>query len=183
MSARVLRLDKAGFPMEWIGIEQAACFYVKNQVLWSLGYIRWTLHGGISRLTGKQSSLSIAPVIAIDGHVYPKSHRPPPLTNTALFARDHHLCMYCGEKFSKSLLTRDHIKPRAQGGRDIWSNCVAACRRCNNLKGCRTPEQANMPLLAIPFKPNKFEYMVLANRNILVDQMDYLAKGFVKFSA
>ena len=70
MSARVLRLDKAGFPMEWIGIEQAACFYVKNQVLWSLGNIRWTLHGGISRLTGKQSSLSIAPVIAIDGHVY-----------------------------------------------------------------------------------------------------------------
>ncbi|WP_144392114.1 HNH endonuclease [Pleionea sediminis] len=183
MGSLVLRLDKSGFPMEWINLEQAACFYSKQQVLWSLGDVMATLHGGISRLTGNQSFLDIAPVIAIDGILHEQSHRVPALTNSALFARDRFLCLYCGEKHSRTLLTRDHVIPRAQGGKDSWTNCVTACKTCNNRKGCQTPEQSNMPLLAVPFKPNKFEYMALANRNILADQMDYLAKGFVKLNA
>lgn len=183
MSSLVLRLDKSGYPMEWINLEQAACFYAKQQVLWSIGETMATLHGGFNRLLGAQSLLPIAPVIAIDGILHEQSHRVPALTNNALFARDQFLCMYCGDKFSRTLLTRDHVRPKAQGGKDLWTNCVAACKSCNNQKGSQTPEQANMPLLAVPFKPNKFEYMALANRNILADQMEYLAKGFVKLSA
>ncbi|WMS85674.1 HNH endonuclease [Pleionea litopenaei] len=183
MAAQVLRLDKSGFPMQWIGVEEAACYYAKNMVLWSLGKFCVTLHGGHSRLTGEQSLLPIAPVIAIDGALHEQAHRVPKLTNSALFARDKFHCIYCGNLFPKNLLTRDHVIPKGHGGHDTWTNCVSACKSCNHHKGCRTPEQANMPLLAVPFKPNKFEYMALANRNILADQMDYLAKGFVRFQA
>jgi 5-methylcytosine-specific restriction endonuclease McrA len=28
------------------------------------------------------------------------------------------------------LLTRDHILPRARGGKDVWANVVTACRHC-----------------------------------------------------
>ncbi len=86
--------------------------------------------------------------------------------------------MYCGFAFNDYELTRDHIIPRVQGGADIWTNVVAACRRCNHRKGGHTPEQADMELLAIPFEPNLFEYMYLANRQILGDQMEYLQARF-----
>src|SRR5690606_40843755 len=52
----------------------------------------------------------------------------------SLFKRDAHLCMYCGLRFPSSQLSRDHIRPLSQGGRDTWMNVVTACRRCNNLK-------------------------------------------------
>lgn len=68
--------------------------------------------------------------------------------------------------------------PRVQGGQDVWTNVVTACRRCNHRKGGNTPEQAHMSLLAIPFTPNQYEWMYLANRNILGDQMDYLKTRF-----
>jgi hypothetical protein len=35
-----------------------------------------------------------------------------------------------------------------------------------------------MQLIAVPFRPNKSEYLALANRNILADQMEFLTKGF-----
>jgi len=49
-----------------------------------------------------------------------------------------------------------------------------ACRRCNNYKGGRTPEQASMELIAVPFTPNYAEYIYLKGRRVLADQMQYL---------
>ena len=57
-------------------------------------------------------------------------------------------------------------------------NVVAACKRCNWLKDCRIPEEANMPLLAIPFKPNSYEWHFLAKDRVLADQMEYLSTQF-----
>ena len=71
-------------------------------------------------------------------------------------------------------LTRDHVTPLHQGGKNTWSNLVTACRDCNARKGGRTPEQAKMPLIAVPFIPNWAEYLVLTNRKILADQMEFL---------
>lgn len=180
MQAQILRLNKAGQAMEWINVESAACLYSKQQVIWTYGESSVRLHGGRSRLTGNQSVLDIASVIATDGQVHKTVNRVPSLNNHALFNRDGHLCMYCGKAFSRSELTCDHVMPQARGGKDSWTNCVAACKSCNNHKGCKTPEEANMKLLAVPFRPNISEYLALANRNILADQMDFLTKGFSK---
>ena len=35
-----------------------------------------------------------------------------------------------------------------------------------------------MPLLAVPFKPNSWEWHFLAKDRIFADQMDYLSKRF-----
>lgn len=75
-------------------------------------------------------------------------------TRQAIFKRDKHLCQYCG---SRADLTIDHVHPKSRGGDDSWENLVAACQRCNNRKGDRRPEEANMPLAAVPRAPRTIE--------------------------
>ena len=149
MSLRVLRLDKTGVPVAWISKEAAVTLMVKESVIWSLSDDAFVMRGGYNRL-GKRT----------------------------LFRRDDHFCMYCGDQYIDRQLTRDHVIPVSQGGQNKWNNVVAACQRCNNHKGGRTPEQANMQLLAIPFTPNLFEFMYLSNRLIVSDQMEYLRARF-----
>ena len=84
------------------------------------------------------------------------------------------LCAFCGGLFSPLKLTCDHILPMSRGGRDTWMNVVTACRSCNQRKGSRTPEEARMQLLYEPYVPNRAEFLILANRRILADQMEFL---------
>ena len=39
-----------------------------------------------------------------------------------------------------------------------------------------------MKLLYVPYEPNHYENMILSNRNILTDQMEYLMSGVPKNS-
>ena len=59
---------------------------------------------------------------------------------------------------------------------------MTACRSCNTRKGNRAPEQANMPLLYVPYVPNRHEHFILRNRRILADQMEYLLAGVPRSS-
>ncbi|GGQ52261.1 hypothetical protein GCM10010166_21530 [Couchioplanes caeruleus subsp. azureus] len=43
--------------------------------------------------------------------------------------------------------------PRSRGGANSWLNTVAACGRCNQRKGDRTPAEAGMPLRTSPWVP------------------------------
>ena len=70
--------------------------------------------------------------------------------------------------------------PVSKGGRDIWENVVSACFHCNSRKGNRTPQQASMPLLAVPYRPSWVEHLILSNRNILADQMAFLKSQLPK---
>jgi 5-methylcytosine-specific restriction endonuclease McrA len=70
-----------------------------------------------------------------------------------VLARDAYTCQYCGRTAASRELTFDHVLPRAQGGRTTWENIVAACARCNEKKGCRTPAQAGMTLRRKPYRP------------------------------
>ncbi len=175
----ILRLNKAGYPVNWISKEEAATLYCKDLVVWELGENVIPMFGGIRR-DGTQSMLPLAPIIASDGMMHTGQPRPPLLNNRLLFRRDGYQCLYCGDRFRQSELTRDHIVPRAQGGADSWTNVVAACKRCNHAKGNRTPEQADMPLLAIPFTPNEYELLYLANHHILADQSAFLTQRMSK---
>lgn len=49
-------------------------------------------------------------------------------------ARDGHKCAYCGrtEEQSGAKLHLDHLTPKSEGGQDVASNLVLACRRCNS---------------------------------------------------
>lgn len=172
----VLRLNKAGMPQEWVQPEEAARLYCQNKVLFELGDSAHTLHGGWNS-SGLQSTLTLSSIIACEGRVTDLTGKVA-LINRYLFRRDNHLCLYCGHTFSASKLTRDHIIPRSRGGEDKWTNVASACQRCNHAKGARTPEEAAMPLLAVPFRPNVYERFYLMNRRILADQMAFLSNHF-----
>jgi 5-methylcytosine-specific restriction endonuclease McrA len=174
-ATRVLSLDSAGRILDWISWQEAVCLYVRDAVAWTLGDPCLTVHGGMNRLLGVQSLMELHPIIASTGRCRDHAVDPAPaLTNTALFARDRHLCLYCGDHFSRGELTRDHVLPISKHGKDNWENVVSACLACNLKKSNRTPQQANMPLLAVPYRPSWVEHLILSNRNILADQMDFL---------
>jgi 5-methylcytosine-specific restriction endonuclease McrA len=99
-------------------------------------------YGGTSRMTGLQSTVEVASIIALKSKFVYKN-RTPTLTNRNLFRRDLGLCAYCGHKFSEKDLTKDHIHPVSKGGGTTWTNCVTACTRCNNKKDAKTLDQAN----------------------------------------
>ena len=73
------------------------------------------------------------------------------LTRRNVLQRDGHNCQYCG---AGGQLTVDHVRPKSRGGGDTWENLVAACVHCNNRKGNKTPEEANMDLDRRPFRPS-----------------------------
>lgn len=180
-TTRVLSLDAHGRILDWISWQDAVCLYVRQAVAWTLGDPCLTIHGGIHRATGERSIIRLHPIVASRGHANADAYNPAPaLTNASLFARDRNLCMYCGGQHHRSDLTRDHVVPLSQGGRDIWENVVCACLHCNVRKGGRTPQQAGMPLLAVPYRPSWVEHLILSNRNILADQMEFLRNHLPK---
>jgi 5-methylcytosine-specific restriction endonuclease McrA len=186
LQQRVLRTDVSGMPLEWVGYQEAVKLITLDQVFYSLGKTLYQIRGGINAISGLQSMVSVDAIIATVGH-HPHKHLfasgyVPPLSNQSLFRRDQNLCLYCGLQFPNSLLSRDHVHPLSQGGQDRWVNVVTACKRCNNHKAGRTPEQAGMQLLAIPFCPTHAEYIYLQGRKILNDQMDFLLAHFPRNS-
>lgn len=178
ISQQVLRTDVAGMPLEWIDYREAVRLYHNEQVAYDCGTVLYTVFGGHNALNGSRSQIEVNSIIATEGTgqglAFVRDQYVPPLNNRTLFKRDANLCLYCAVQFQTRDLTRDHITPLSQGGLDVWNNVATACRRCNNHKGGRTPEQASMKLIAVPFTPNYAEYIYLKGRRVLVDQMQYL---------
>ena len=172
---KILRLNSAGYPVSWISYETAARLYYTNQVSYECGSSSMLLRGGYNRLTQLKSKLKVNSIIAThDINKLDFSSFTPSLSNITLFKRDANSCLYCGEFFNYKDLSSDHVIPLSHGGLDVWTNVVTSCKRCNNQKGGRTPEKANMMLLAIPFAPSRVEYLILRGRKILADQMEFL---------
>ena len=70
----------------------------------------------------------------------------------AIRERDGDMCRYCGvvvdwnNRRGSTGGTYDHVQPR---GPNSLANVVVACRRCNNVKGPRTPNEAGMDLVPV----------------------------------
>jgi len=179
--AHILRLNIAGHPIEWLTWQEATTLYARELVTWTLGDTILTVRGGISRITGERSSISLHSIVACAGELHNGQPKKPALRNRILFRRDQNLCMYCGKEFQDKDLSCDHILPTSRGGANTWVNVVAACRRCNHHKQDRTPEEAHMELLALPYEPNSAEYLALVNsKRIRADQMEFLKSQFSK---
>ncbi|BFM22000.1 HNH endonuclease [Gilvimarinus japonicus] len=179
MDARILRLNIAGQPIEWLHWQDAVCLYARDLVVWSLGGSVRRVLGGYARGSGLRSEIQLPAIIACGGSRVARYRHTPPLTNRALFARDDYLCLYCGKEFPTTALSRDHIHPVSRGGRDIWKNVVTACKRCNQRKGSHLLADTDMELLALPFCPNNAEYLALINTDrIRGDQMEFLRPQF-----
>lgn len=81
-----------------------------------------------------------------------------PWSRRNVFIRDNFTCQYCGTKYSK--LELEHVVPVSRGGKTSFENCVASCKRCNNRKGNKTPEEVGMKLLKRPHEPTIMEFLI-----------------------
>ena len=179
MDAKILRLNIAGQPLEWLHWKQAVTLYSRDIVSWTLGGTVRRVYGGRSRFTGCQTFIDLPAIIASDGQKLSPIKINPPLSNSGLFRRDNYQCLYCGQYFSFDELSRDHVVPSSRGGLDKWENVVAACKRCNQFKGNYLLNETSMDLLALPYRPNPYEYLALINNDrIRGDQMDFLRPQF-----
>ena len=88
--------------------------------------------------------------------------------------RDANICQYCGNKFHIKELTVDHIMPKSRGGKNTWLNLTTSCMKCNQKKGARTPEEANMKLLSKPYRPSSFLL-----KNVGRDQISDLGSNYL----
>ena len=88
------------------------------------------------------------------------AERRDPRIKSAVYDRDGGCCRYCNSgpipkkgmgraKDRRRALHLDHVDPDKTAGGDL-SNLVTACARCNQEKGARTPQEADMVLLPAP---------------------------------
>jgi hypothetical protein len=180
MRTPVLALTSDGQPYQWLSWETAVTMKYKGLVTYEMGN-ETTYRGGTSRMTGEESHIEVGSIISVRGN-FKRSTRTPPLTNTNLFRRDLCTCSYCGKRMSENMLTRDHIVPVSKDGKDVWSNVVAACKKCNGKKSNRMLADTDLELLWVPYVPNRCEALILQNRKILADQANYIANFIPKHS-
>lgn len=180
----VLQLDIQGTPQAWITLEQAATHYAAGHVVWEDGDSPLaTLRGGHNVQLGRQSRITAWPIIALRGAARRDLFAiTPHLSKAKLLRRDHHTCAYCGQGFAGSELQCEHIVPASRGGAWSWMNLVAACAACNQRKAARTPEEAGMPLVYLPYVPSRFESFLLEGRSIRADVHAWLAARLPKGS-
>lgn len=179
----ILAVDITGAPRGWITWKDAVVCKAAGRVEREMGEFLFTFRGGRSRHTGERSELTISSILALRGR-NPTGWAPrsPALTNLLLFQRDRNVCCYCGARKRPEQLTRDHVVPLSRGGADTWKNVVTACRPCNQRKGANSPERAHMEMLYVPYAPSLYEGLILRNRRILADQMDFLVSLLPKNS-
>ena len=182
--SHVLQLDLQGTPQAWISLEQAAVHMATGSVAWvdGAGPLA-TLRGGFNVARGCQSVIEVHPIIALAG----ASKRNlfdivPAFAKAKLFRRDRYTCAYCGQRFAERELSCDHVVPQSRGGGWTWMNLVTACGACNGRKADRTPEEARMPLLYLPYVPSRFEAFLLEGRHIRADVHEWLAARLPKGS-
>lgn len=173
----VLQLDIQGTPQAWITLEQAALHYATDSIAWvdGDGPLR-VLRGGWNVASARQSMIEIYPIIAMRGASKVNLFDVVPgFSKSKLVRRDRFTCAYCAGVFTERDLQCEHIVPESRGGAWSWMNLVAACANCNGRKANRTPEEAGMPLVYLPYVPSRFEDFLLEGRHIRADVHDWLA--------
>lgn len=92
-----------------------------------------------------------------------------PRLKAAVYDRDGGCCRYCRSgplspkagrsRDRRKVLTYDHVDPDTPAGPD-GHGLVVACGRCNEHKGRRTPDEADMVLLAPPTVQQRCEWQL-----------------------
>jgi 5-methylcytosine-specific restriction endonuclease McrA len=119
-------------------------------------------------------SIYLPSIIRLSRYI-PLPYQEVVLTRKNILLRDNYTCQYCGKK---TQLTIDHVLPRSRGGRDIWTNVVVACQRCNHNKGHQTVLEAGMHLKAQPYKPPSALYLELTRyKNVPGSWIKYFHNG------
>lgn len=181
MFPNVLVCSLNGYPQHWATWRDTAYLVAKNAVAWTHGENNFVLYGGISRITGTRSTLTIPSIIGVRSK-FILHKREVTLTRETLMARDRYICAYCGRFCRGNTGTIDHIVPISRGGKHTWNNVVCSCIRCNNYKDNNLLSETDLELIYLPYTPCYEEGLILKGRNILQDQMEFLLQFLPKHS-
>ena len=184
MLPEILIADKIGIPRDWSNLQDAACYFPRGKVVWGSDKIVKVFTGGHDK-NGVTSRIEVPSILWVTGPIFGKEFADRESIYTerkVLYGRDLFMCAYCGNQFPEHKLTIDHVLPKSQNGKNTWVNTVTACGPCNKRKANRNPEKARMHLLYVPYVPNRFEKILLAGKNVLADQMDFLMTRIPKTS-
>ncbi len=101
-------------------------------------------------------SLTVPTVVRLRYYVHISYERKCSISRRGVFARDNHLCQYCGCRADSI----DHVTPKSRGGKHTWENVVAACRACNSRKRDRLPSEIGLHLRRRPTAPNRMSWVL-----------------------
>jgi len=99
-------------------------------------------------------------IVLLSGDALPR--QSVPFSRRNLFNRDRYTCQYCGAQPGTRELTIDHLVPKSQGGKTVWTNCVLACAACNSRKGNKSLKESGMKLRRKPTVPKWSPFISIA---------------------
>lgn len=154
MSSTVLLLNGDYTALDTISVERAMILILTHKVE--------ILHSKVDKsIRTVNNKFPFPEVVRLKFFVYIQRNEMVP-TKKNVLQRDNYTCQYCG---AVKHLTIDHIMPISRGGENTWKNMVAACFKCNNMKGCRTPEEAGMQLMSVPKRPSRIHIIKDYSKN------------------
>lgn len=109
------------------------------------------VHESGEALRSEHYSLPVPSVVRLHYFVHVPYTSARCISRRAVFARDGHVCQYCGGHADSI----DHVTPRSRGGANTWDNVVAACRPCNTKKRDRLLSELSMGLKRRPTAPSR----------------------------
>merc|ERR1719324_226033 len=93
------------------------------------------------RVRSASASFAIPSVVVLRNYEKRGAEKAPKFSKRLMMLRDGYRCQYCKDSFPPSLLTCDHVVPRAYGGSSTWENTVCACTACNAKKASLLPSE------------------------------------------
>jgi 5-methylcytosine-specific restriction endonuclease McrA len=149
----VLVLNATYEPLNVVSVRRAVLLLLKEKAEIVEAAEAW--------LRSEELALPVPLVIRLVYYVRIPRRFSLPVSRRTVMARDNYTCQYCGAQLGKSQLTIDHVLPRSRGGNTHWENVTTACGPCNRRKGSRTPQEARMPLLRKPRRPQYLAFTLL----------------------
>lgn len=129
-------------------------------------------------IRSERLTLKVPTVVRLRYFVRIRYERTCAISRRGVFARDNHLCQYCGAKADSI----DHIKPRSRGGKHTWENVVAACRLCNSRKKDRMPSEIGFKLHRRPVAPSRVSWVLSLAADVPHTWRPYLRQRVMRAS-
>lgn len=117
----------SNYPLSLIGWQDAIRLVFLGKVQVVENHSDWVVHSA-------NMEMPVPAVVATTVYVSKKS-RSVAFSRRGIYQRDMYVCQYCGKDCLPRELTLDHVIPKSRGGKTDWENIVAACIKCNQLKG------------------------------------------------
>lgn len=163
--AKTLKLDSSYRPLEIVDATEALVLCIIGKA--------YAIENYAKEIRSVSESFKLPAVIVLTRYVKFK-FKTISCSRSNVIWRDNNQCQYCQKHFESDLLTIDHVIPKSKAGLNTWTNLVAACKRCNQKKGNRTPEEAGLSLLRKPVKPKTNVLRTVGEKEVSLLWENYL---------